>query len=98
MTQTEEFKPSLYCRKCSYVLNGLIESRCPECGLSFDPADDRTFLRKPKRKAWLTTLMWVLGLLVGLPVAVVASVATRFRVSLPARTVATRLAFRNAAL
>lgn len=26
-----------HCRKCKYVLRGLKESRCPECGTKFDP-------------------------------------------------------------
>ncbi len=26
-----------YCRKCSYLLRGLTEPRCPECGTPFEP-------------------------------------------------------------
>jgi hypothetical protein len=32
-----------HCRKCGYVLDGLSEYRCPECGRSFDPTNGRTF-------------------------------------------------------
>lgn len=30
---------SWHCRNCNYLLVGLSENRCPECGLRFDPAD-----------------------------------------------------------
>ena len=26
------------CKECGYILHGLIEPRCPECGTAFDPA------------------------------------------------------------
>jgi len=26
------------CHKCGYLLTGLTEPRCPECGTAFDPA------------------------------------------------------------
>ena len=32
------------CITCGYALIGLPKSRCPECGGTFDPADDRTYL------------------------------------------------------
>jgi ankyrin repeat protein len=35
----------MYCRSCSYSLQGLDGNRCPECGLIFDAADSRTFRR-----------------------------------------------------
>ncbi len=25
------------CRECGYMLRGLVEARCPECGTAFDP-------------------------------------------------------------
>jgi len=33
------------CIGCGYMLRGLTEPRCPECWRTFDPSDDRTFLR-----------------------------------------------------
>ena len=38
----------MYCAGCEYDLRGLPESRCPECGRTFDPRDSRTFLHSPK--------------------------------------------------
>jgi hypothetical protein len=49
----------MFCRRCSYQLNGLIEPRCPECGRGFDPAAARTYRRRPKRRGlrlWLQRL------------------------------------------
>ena len=34
------------CLNCGYILDGLPESRCPECGCGFDPADPATYLTK----------------------------------------------------
>jgi hypothetical protein len=31
------------CLGCGYILDGLPEPRCPECGRPFDPADPATF-------------------------------------------------------
>lgn len=33
----------MYCRNCEYNLRGQTESRCPECGEAFDPADSSTY-------------------------------------------------------
>jgi hypothetical protein len=44
--------PSMYCRGCSYILDGLPECRCPECGLPFDPAVKRTYRARPR-------ILWV---------------------------------------
>ena len=43
-----------FCRRCSYDLHAtpLENPRCPECGHPFDPADPRTFRRRPVRR-WL---------------------------------------------
>ena len=35
--------PHRRCLGCGYVLDGLPENRCPECGRGFDPADPDTF-------------------------------------------------------
>jgi hypothetical protein len=32
-----------FCQGCNYVLRGLKDNRCPECGRPFDPADPSTF-------------------------------------------------------
>ena len=43
-----------YCRQCGYSLYGLTESRCPECGKGFDPADPKTYRHAPKHgPLWL---------------------------------------------
>ncbi len=34
------------CAGCGYRLTGLSEGRCPECGLAFDPHDDRHLLEQ----------------------------------------------------
>jgi CHASE2 domain-containing sensor protein len=41
----------MYCRQCLYVLDGLPENRCPECGNVFDPADPRSFRKHPSYPA-----------------------------------------------
>lgn len=35
-----------YCRLCGYILEGLPEHRCPECGRPFDPTDPHTYARR----------------------------------------------------
>jgi hypothetical protein len=34
----------MWCKTCGYVLDGLSENRCPECGHKFDPANPATIL------------------------------------------------------
>ncbi len=44
-----------YCLSCSYVLDGLVSRRCPECGHPFDPANPETFARsgrQPIQRKW----------------------------------------------
>ena len=36
-------EPSIYCRKCGYILHGLLNQTCPECGRAFDPNDPSTY-------------------------------------------------------
>ena len=43
----------MYCRGCWYVLDGLTEHRCPECGRAFDPALRKTYHIKPRGRWWL---------------------------------------------
>jgi hypothetical protein len=64
--------PSTYCRRCSYDLRGLPDPRCPECGQPFDPANPRTFRRRPKSPAWkwlrrILILLITLAILIGAP-------------------------------
>jgi len=40
--------PTRYCRQCQYVLDGLTENRCPECGTTFEPGDPSTYWRTPQ--------------------------------------------------
>ena len=35
------------CKRCGYILHGLSDHRCPECGGRFDPEDESTYLTKP---------------------------------------------------
>jgi len=40
------------CMNCNYILVGLSEARCPECGVRFDPYDEATFYRRRPAPAW----------------------------------------------
>jgi rRNA maturation protein Nop10 len=46
----EELTPR--CLNCGYVLLGLPEGQCPECGRPFDPAEPATFSTKPLFVRW----------------------------------------------
>ena|GEM_PF-1851857 len=37
-----------YCLECGYVLRGLPDQRCPECGRDFDPAQPDTYTTTPR--------------------------------------------------
>jgi uncharacterized paraquat-inducible protein A len=41
-------RPTMWCLDCDYVLDGLNENRCPECGREFDRSDVHSFRRAPK--------------------------------------------------
>jgi general secretion pathway protein G len=43
-------QPSMYCRRCRYVLDGLPVPRCPECGTGFDPNEPATWLPRYERE------------------------------------------------
>lgn len=55
MAEQPVIEPGMYCRKCWYVLDGLTERRCPECGRPFDPLRRGTYRKKPKgwRRRWV---------------------------------------------
>ena len=55
----------LYCPKCDYLLRGLAEDRCPECGKSFDRGRLLVvnYVQDPFRRTWRHTrigraLLW----------------------------------------
>ncbi len=50
-------KPTMWCRKCWYILDGLDRHRCPECGREFDPANLQTYRTKPRRRWWRAVLL-----------------------------------------
>lgn len=46
----------MFCRQCGYNLHGLSESRCSECGRTFDPNDRKTYSSRPGsplRRRWI---------------------------------------------
>jgi len=45
---SQDIGPARYCLGCSYVLDGLPENRCPECGRPFEPDDPTTFSMSPR--------------------------------------------------
>ncbi len=69
-SQTEVTKPTKYCLACSYVLDGLPENRCPECGRMFHHGDAHTFgLRaKIKNNGVPVVLMYLLPLTLSIAV------------------------------
>lgn len=60
---------SRYCLTCSYVLYGLPEERCPECGRAFDSHDPTTFSDRPASHRVLKLIgcafvsPWLMGVL-----------------------------------
>ncbi|HEY2584285.1 MAG TPA: SRPBCC family protein [Tepidisphaeraceae bacterium] len=48
------------CLGCGYVLTGLVEPRCPECGRGFDPHNPSTYSTKPLFARWK---FWLPGFL-----------------------------------
>lgn len=63
----------MFCRQCSYPLNGLDRQRCPECGRAFSEADKRTYCKTTRRQRWLLRLR-LLG--IGFVVVVLLHFAT----------------------
>lgn len=71
------------CLNCGYALRRLQESRCPECGTDFDPADAATFRdprAHPARYFWTSSPpIWHLaGILAATVVLIVAGSAPHF--------------------
>jgi len=54
-------KPTMFCIGCDYVLDGLSEHRCPECGRVFDPEDRKSY-RSKARGWWWVVRQWLLRL------------------------------------
>ena len=54
--------PTMLCRGCGYVLDGLPKWRCPECGRPFDPWNATTF-RTPKAQSARSPLVRALSAL-----------------------------------
>ena len=64
------------CLGCGYILDGLPENRCPECGRPFDPGDPSTYLTsRPSGRGYLVAAIASLGMLT-LPLLALA-LATR---------------------
>lgn len=59
------------CRRCYYILEGLPESRCPECGQTFDPADSITWTTKTPFIWWD---FWLPGILLAIVVGIISVV------------------------
>ncbi len=57
-------EPHKRCLTCGYILDGLPEPRCPECGRTFDPDDPTTYVVKPQ--CGLPCLLAALGAVCGL--------------------------------
>lgn len=68
----DELPITACCLKCGYLLRGLPEAICPECGQSFDPADPRTYTITQQRRRlgiWMrraAVLLALVGLLFAL--------------------------------
>src|SRR5262245_38374422 len=56
--------PDARCIGCGYLLHGLTDARCPECGRPFDPLDSESFTTKlpyVRWKFWLPGLLLAFG-------------------------------------
>src|SRR5438309_8827061 len=66
-----ESKKLGYCLTCDYDLRMSVHDRCPECGRSFDPADNRSFAARPRSQfewvakwlSWLALFICLVGLM-----------------------------------
>ncbi len=50
---SDELPAGARCSKCAYLLRGLHQSVCPECGQRFDPSDSASFAITPQRRRWI---------------------------------------------
>ncbi len=62
------------CLTCSYILKGLAEHRCPECGRTFDPGDPTTYVTAMRcgRALLVQTVLLVVAMIAPLFLAVLA--------------------------
>ena len=61
----DELPSTACCLKCGYLLRGLPEAVCPECGQPFNPADPRTYVITPQRRRlrkWVRRVVVLLAL------------------------------------
>lgn len=68
------------CLHCDYVLEGLKDNQCPECGQSFDPHDPDTYAsrigeRTLRWSVWTGRFILAWMLIVGVPAATAAVLA-----------------------
>lgn len=78
--------PVKQCLRCSYLLEGLPENRCPECGQPFDPADPSTWKNEgiEQRNRWKVFMVpgpwhWLLFALLQIIVLLIAILYGFFR-------------------
>ena len=57
---------TMFCLRCGYALDGVVDNRCPECARPFRPEKPRTFGTTPRDRflAHRTLLALFLGILV----------------------------------
>jgi hypothetical protein len=57
------------CLGCGYILDGLPEPRCPECGRGFDPSRPSTYTTGPAPRGWWHVLIAFAGVWLAVGVA-----------------------------
>ncbi|MCO6439013.1 MAG: hypothetical protein J5J06_18115 [Phycisphaerae bacterium] len=67
------------CKNCEYIIDGLPENRCPECGERFDPGDPTTFDVMPRQRCWFRDSAYVLFVFI----AVLAAFARHLMDAIP---------------
>ncbi|MEW6252845.1 MAG: hypothetical protein AB1716_19585 [Planctomycetota bacterium] len=67
------------CLGCGYILDGLPEPRCPECGRGFDPQEPGTYcVQVPSARRLLWAAIASAALAVGLTGSPVAKLVSEF--------------------